>query len=248
MTFSPSLVVDIVFAIVAIFVIIKYSIKGFLKTVLDIVRLAVSIVLAITFRGFVADLINSLFMTNAINNWVGKSVTEYLNGVDSKINFVNIYNTNPEFYSKVLTNFGLDFNELEQTMSNLSEETKEVATRMIAEPLANMFSTLIAVIAIFIVSMIVLYFIVKLINQITKIKGINFINKLLGVVFGVVLAIIIIWALSLLLEVLIGTLGAMLPNIFNEDLTNNSMIISLLRDIGLLDILENLKTQITGSI
>ncbi len=248
MTITPSLVVDIILAIVCIFVIIKYSIKGFLKTILDIARLIVSVVLAIMLRGVVSNLLNSLFMSNTVYNWVHKSISNFVSGSGDKVSFVSIYENNPEFYSNVLSKFGLNYSELEQTMADLSEETVAKASRMISEPLANMFSTLIAVLAIFTVSMILLYFVVKLLNKITKIKGVNFINKLLGVVLGVVLAIIIVWALSFLLEVLIGTLGPIIPNIFNEELSKNSMIINLLKNIGLLDILENFKTQITSSI
>ena len=58
MTLSPSLIVDIVLAIISIFVIVKYSIKGFLKTILDIARLVLSVLLAVMFRGVIADLLN----------------------------------------------------------------------------------------------------------------------------------------------------------------------------------------------
>lgn len=245
---SPSIIVDIVLVIICIAVIVKYSVKGFLKTVLDIARLALSILFAIMFRKVVARLINSLFMSKSIFNWVHGSVTKHLSGVDSKISFVNIYEKNPEFYSKVLSYFGLNFSELENSMGTLSEETAEQVSRTISEPLANMLSTLIAVIVIFTVSMIVLLFVVKLINKITSIKGINFVNRVLGIGFGAILAVIIVWAISFLLEVLIGTLGPILPNIFNESITEKSMVINFLRNLGLLDMLNGLKTRITGFI
>ena len=248
MTFSPSLVLDIILAIICIFVIIKYSIKGFLKTILDIVRLGVSIILAIMFRGVLANLLNTLFMNKVVYNWVYGSVSKVVSGAESKINFVSIYENNPEFYSNVLSNFGLDFYELQYSMESLSEETSANISKMISDPLANMFSVIISVLVIFIVSMILLYFVVKLVDKITKIKGINIINKILGVIFGVALAAIIIWAITLLIEILMGTLGPMLPNIFNSELTEKSMIINLLKEIGLLDILNIFKTQITGAV
>ena len=56
MTLSPSLIVDILLGVISVFIIIKYSIKGFLKTVLDIARLGLSVLLAVMFRGVVANL------------------------------------------------------------------------------------------------------------------------------------------------------------------------------------------------
>ncbi len=248
MTMSPSLIVDIVLAIVCLFVIIKYTAKGFLKTVLDIARLGLSVLLAIMFRGVVARLLNDLFMSNTVYNWVYGSVSKYIEGIDGKINFVSIYENNPEFYSKVLSAFGLDFYLLEEQMNNLSAETAANVSRTISDPLANMFSVLLAVLVIFIVSMVILYFVAKGINKITKIKGINIINRILGVALGVILAVIIVWGISIILQVMVNAIGPMVPDVFNESLIENSMIISLLRELGLLNILEGFTSQITGSV
>ena len=248
MSMSPSLIVDIILAIICIFVIIKYSIKGFLKTILDIARLVISVVLAIMFRGVVANLINSLFMSNSIYNWVYGSISKYVSGAQSRVNFVSIYEDAPEFYSEVLSMFGLDFYELKYSIENLTAETVEKTSRTIAGPLANMLSTLIAVLVIFIVSMIVLYFVVKLINKVTKMKLINVVNKILGVAFGIILAAAIVWGLSFVLEIVIDVAGPMYPDIINDSLTKDSMIINLLKEAGLLEIFEGVKTQITASV
>lgn len=248
MSMSPSLIVDIILAIICICVIIKYSIKGFLKTILDIARLAISVLLAIMFRKVVANLLNSLFMSSSVYNWVHKSVSDFVNGAEGKVTFISIYHDSPEFYSEVLSMFDLDFYELKYAIEELSVETVDNVSRIIAEPLANMLSTLIAVLVIFIVSMIVLYFVVKLINKITKIKLINIVNRILGVALGIALAVVIVWGLSFALEVVIDVIGPMYPDVIDESLTKDSMIINLLKEAGLLEIFEGVKTQISDSI
>ena len=248
MTLSPSLIVDIVLAIISILVIVKYSIKGFLKTILDIARLALSVLLAVMFRGVVADLLNKLFMTNAIHNWVYNSLTSKIGGISETVDFVKIYQNAPEFYSKVLASFDLNFEQFEEAINNLSAENVDNVTTMIADPLANMLSTLIAVIVIFAVAMIILYFVVKLLNNITKIKLIGVINRILGVGFGVLLASIIVWGISFLLQIAISTIGPMYPDIINSSLTENSMIINILKEAGLLDMFDGIKNQITGAV
>ena len=244
MTFTPSLVVDIVLGIICIFVIIKYSIKGFLKTVLDLARLGLSVLLAVMFRGVVADLINRLFMTNTIHKWVYSSLTSKIGGISETVDFVQIYETSPEFYSKVLAAFDLNFEQFEEAIKNLNEETVDSVTTM----MANMLSTLIAVVLIFTVAMIILFFVVKLLNKITKIKLIGVINRILGVAFGIVLASVIVWGLSFLLHVAIGAFGPMYPDIINESLVEDSMIINILKEAGLLDMFNGIKDQITESL
>ena len=248
MTFSPSLVVDIVLGIICISVIIKYSIEGFLSTVLDLARLAVSVILAVMFRGVVAKLLNDLFMTKTIYNWVYGSLTSKIAGISETVDFVRIYKDAPQFYSKVLALFDLDFDKFSEAVNELGTENVENVTSMIADPLSTMLSTLLAVIIIFAISMIVLFFVVKLLNKLTKIKLLNVINKILGIAFGVLLASVIVWLLSMLLQVLIETIGPMYPNIFNSSLTEDSMIINILKEAGLFDVFNGFKMQITEAV
>ena len=107
---------------------------------------------------------------------------------------------------------------------------------------------MIAVVVIFIVSMIVLIFVVKLLNKLASIKGVNFVNKLLGCILGIVISVIIIWLVSFVMELLVGTLGPILPNVFNQELIEKSLIINFVRQVGLLGILDGLKAKYIGFI
>ena len=248
MTVTPSLVVDIILGIICICVIVKYSIKGFLKTVLDLGRLALSVILAIMFRGVVANLLNELFMSEAIYNWVYNSLISKIGGISEAVDFVRIYEDAPQFYSEILAVFDLDFYEFEEAINNLSGENVEKVSKMISEPLATMLSTLIAVVVIFVVSMIVLFFVVKLVDKITKIKLIGIINKVLGVCVGVLLSSVIVWLLSFVLQLVVETIGPMYPDIINSGLTEDSMIINILKEAGLLEVFDGIKEQITETI
>lgn len=248
MTLTPSLIVDIVLGIICICVIIKYSIKGFLKTILDLARLAISVILAIMFRGVVANLLNGLFMSNVIHNWVYSSLTSRVEGISEAVDFVRIYEDAPQFYSEILAVFDLDFYEFEEAVKNLSNENVENVTNLISDPLATMLSTLIAVVAIFTISMIVLFFVVKLIDKITKIKLIGLINKVLGVCLGVLLSSIIVWLLCFALQLIVETVGPMYPDVINSSLTEDSMIINILKEAGLFEIFDSVKEQVIETI
>ena len=200
------------------------------------------------FKGVVANMFNSMFMSKTIYNWVYSSLTGKIEGISEAVDFVQIYEEAPQFYSDILAFFDLNFSEFEKAIADLGHHNVADVTEMIANPLANMLSTFIAVIAIFIISMIVLYFIVKLLNNITKIKIIGVINSILGIALGVLLASVIVWGLSFVLEILIESIGPMYPEIINDSLTKDSMIINALKEAGLLDMFNGLKEQITESI
>ena len=245
---SFSAILDIVLGIVCVFTIVKYTAKGILKSVLDVARLALSVLFAFMFRKVVAKMINSLFMSKAIYNWVYRSVYSSAIGQEAKIDFIGMFEKNPGFYSKILANFDLNFEQLEKNMENFNEGTAAEVTKLISEPLATMLSTLIAVVVIFIISMIALTIVVKLLNKLASIKGVNLVNKLLGCFLGIVISVIIIWLVSFVMELLVGALGPILPNIFNQELIEKSLIINFVRQVGLLGILDGIKARYIGFI
>jgi uncharacterized membrane protein required for colicin V production len=243
---SISLILDIVFLVIAIFIILKYTIDGFLKSVLNFARLALSVVLAIVLRNPVAELLNNLFMKKAIVNWVNGSILKHLNGEDPTIDFVGIHKQTPIFYSQVLSRFGLDTSSVDNQMNNLSAETAPELSEAIGTAVATMLSTIIAVIVVFIVAMLVFTLVFTLLNCVTKISGIKLINRLLGVALGVAIALAAIWGLGVLVKTLVDMLGPMYPNVFNQDLIDNSMVLGMLEKLRINSLVENVKTQITN--
>ena len=170
---SASLILDIVLLLIALFIIIKYTIEGFLKSVLNFARLILSVIFAIALRNPVAELFNKWFMKGAVANWVNSSVLKHLASENPPIDFIEIYKQNPVFYTKVLSKFGLDLDALENQIGDLSQDTAATVSETIANSIATMLSTILAVIAVFVVSMIVLTLVFKLLNCITKISGIK---------------------------------------------------------------------------
>lgn len=243
---SASLILDIVFFVIAIFIILKYTIEGFLKSVLNFARLALSVVLAIVLRNPVAELLNKLFMKNAIVNWVNSSIIKSINGEKPTIDFLGIYKQTPAFYSQVLTRFGLDTALVDEQMNNLSAETAPELADTVGTAIATMISTIIAVLVVFIVAMLVFTLVFKLLNCVTKISGIKIVNRLLGVALGVAIALVAMWGLGVLAKTLVDMLGPMYPSIFNQELIDNSMVLGILEKLGINSLVENVKTQITN--
>ena len=242
---SASLILDIALLVIAVAIILKYAFQGFLKSVLNFVRLVLSIILAFALRSPVAELFNNLFMKGAITNWVKTSILQANAGENPAVNFLKIYSDNPFFYNGILTHFGLDTTKLDKQMSGLdAEQSADALAETIGTPIATMLSTILAVLAIFIVSMLVLTIVIKLLNCLTKISGIKLINRLLGVALGGAIAILAVWGLSILIKTLVDMLGPMYPDVFNQDLINNSMVLGLLDKLGIASLIENVKQQI----
>lgn len=242
---AGSIILDIVLVVMAAFIIFKYTVAGFLKSILDFAKVIASVLLAILFRLPVANLICGLFMNEVINGWVYSSFAQLLAGVDPPVNFLRLNSETPQFFKNVLTNFGLDYDRFNDELYNLSEENIGYLTDELGGSISLMLSTIIAVIAIFVVAMIVLSLVVKLLNNITKISGLRAINRLLGLALGVVWAIVAIWAIGMGAQALINMLSPIFPEVVDQSIIDDSMVLGVLEKIGINFLVNELTTKLT---
>ena len=241
---SASLILDIILLLIALIIILKYTFEGFLKSVLNFARLVLSVILAVVLRGPIAQLLNNLFMKNLIVNWVNDSILKSVSGEQTNIDFIRIYNDTPKFYTDILSRFGLDTSYVNDHMNSVSTETAPELAEAVGTAIATMLSTILAVIAVFIVAMLVLTLVFKLLNCVTKISGIKLINRLLGVALGFAIAIFALWLLGILVNTLVAMVGPIYPQVFNQELIDNSMVLGLLENLGVSSLIENVKNQI----
>ena len=84
------IIVDIALLVIAIFIIIKFTIKGFFSSILDVCKLGLSAIIAYIVRMPLAKLFSSLFMKNAMKSVVKTSCEAYLNTDLAKISIDHI--------------------------------------------------------------------------------------------------------------------------------------------------------------
>ena len=110
------IIVDIALLVIAIFIIIKFTIKGFFSSILDVCKLGLSAIIAYIVRMPLAKLFSSLFMKNAMKSVVKTSCEAYLNTDLAKISIdiSALHEQTPEFFEKFLTKFGLDYEKMFQ--------------------------------------------------------------------------------------------------------------------------------------
>ena len=235
-----SVVLDRVLFAFILMILIKYTIVGFLKSILNIVKLVASVVLAIVFRGSIAALFDKWFMKNAVVGWVNGSLTKSIQNESPTVDFVKIYKDTPQFYSHILSHFGIDNEKLDAQMRELSADNVSETAETIGIPFANMLSTILAVIAIFIVSMIVLSIILGLFSKLIT-RGIKLTDRLLGMALGMAISAVVVWGVGVLVKTLVDMLGPVYPAIFNQELIDKSMVLGMLDKLGINSLMSNIK-------
>jgi uncharacterized membrane protein required for colicin V production len=238
-----SSVIDLALVLLTIILVIRYTIKGAVKSIFSFFKTFLAIFIAYSFRNPVAKLVDSMFMGNWVRGWVYDSLLASARGSEIEgINFVNIYEKTPKFFTNILSKFDMDlsgFNEAISSLPHATDEQIETLANNIGSSVSLLLSMILGMIVVFILSLLVLTFIVNLFDKVTKLPVLNFVNRLLGAVIGLLISVTVIWAVNGIITMLITFVGPMAPETFNEDIVNNSYILSMLKDTNLVELIKS---------
>lgn len=231
---SISLIIDLALCLISIILIIRYTCKGAVRSILSYAKVFLAIGLAFALRNPVATLLNKMFMTDSVTDWVHNSLVASASGTETNgLNIVELYQNTPSFFTNVLSKFGIDLTDFDAAIEALpyaSEEQIAELSANIGGSIALMLSTILAVVIVFVLAIIVLTVIINLIDKATKLPGLNFVNRVLGAVIGALISITVIWAVSGIATLVVNYVGPIAPETINQDIIDNSVILKMFKD------------------
>ena len=104
--------------------------------------------------------------------------------------------------------------------------------------LAFILSTIIGFVVVFILAILVLSIVVKLLDKITRLPVINLANRILGALIGVLVAVMIAWVVSIIAGLLVNYVGPLVPDIFNDSLIEDSVVLRTVKNADLMGTLK----------
>ncbi len=241
---SVGLVIDLCLLIVAAYIIIKFTVKGFVQSILDACKLILSVVIAFIVRVPVAKFFCSLFMDRIMISALEKSLNAYIESDTAKIaiDITALAENTPEFFEKLLTRFDLDYAkftaDLEVLISKKSPEVVVPLAENVGGACAFLISVAIALVAVFVIAFAALSLIAKLLSKITEFDGVKSANKWLGALIGVVLSVIIMWGVTQGLLALTAFVGPLSGGKI-EEIINGSMVVGIFEKFSIIEIIKN---------
>ncbi|MBQ8392504.1 MAG: CvpA family protein [Clostridia bacterium] len=240
---NPSLIIDIALCVISLILIIRYTCKGAIRSILSYIKVFLAMGIAYMLRNPVASLINKMFMQDAITNWVQESLYATAKGMETDgVNFVELYQDTPAFFTNILSKFGMDLEGFDSAIAGLPYASDEQITALsenIGASVSLMLSMLMGIVIVFILALIILTVLVNVLDKVAKLPGLNFVNRLLGACIGVLISLTIIWATSGIVTLAVNYVGPIFPEIFNEELIDNSVILRLLKGTNLTEIIKS---------
>ena len=247
---NPGLIIDIVLLVLSVLIIIKFALKGFFSSVLDVCKLGISLIISFVVRMPIAKLLSKLFMKKAMYGVVENSLNAYLESDFSKVGIIidieSLFLEKASFLEKFLPKFGLDYESFKNEFAGLSQKTGDELAGSIDSISSNLggaiallISVVISLIVVFVISYVALIILAKVLENLTKFDGVKQVNRWLGVALGVVVSLLIMWGVSMGLLALVEFVGPVAPNVINPDLTEKSMIVGIFKNINLIDFIKS---------
>ena len=231
-----SFLFDIIIIAIIAFTIYRGVSKGFVKSVMGLVSLLAAFFAAYYFSDALAEIYNEHVFSGLFVDRVSEAISPVIQKTGEIFDLEKLFNDMPEVFSDLLARYGTDVEELKAaygSFGDASAQTLENMTEAIAEPIARSISAAIAFLTVFVIALIVLAVLTWVIDLIFKLPILKSANKFLGFLLGCVCAFVYAYLFSELSVAVINAGIAFKPELFNENIINNSILLKYLANLSL---------------
>ena len=238
---AVSLTIDIILGLIIASTVIRNAIRGFIKSLIVMMKSALAIFLAYLFNTPLASAISSWWFEDLSRGWVNSIMlsTEHKGGGYA---LYQIFDGIPDWFVNVTMSNGIDQEKVQYYFVD-----KNLASAAVVEefsyPLGNalsmLISRIIAFIALFIILEIIFAFVGKLLNRLSDAPIWRGINIILGALMGAIISAAVVWFLSMCIIWVIDFGANYYPNIFTKDIIENTVILEFFGE-------HNLFTTVSG--
>ncbi len=192
-------IADGIFVVIAALLMITYAKRGFIKSFIRSARLILSIVAAYLWGSALGSVLCERWFARSVRSFVFDKVNGIYCGAADTFRVENVKEALPSFFLNDSTSAKLD--ALEGTGSDLVEQI----TDTVATPVASLFSNILGCILVFVLSVVVLsvgaWLLEKVISHITLLDTAN---TLLGLAWGSLVAVFVLFSLASLLRIFLA--------------------------------------------
>ena len=197
---------DIFFLLLFLLITIIGAERGFVDSVWSSVTVIGSFVIAYLLGGTVGEWICDNFVLKYISEYSYSVVESLAQRSADSYDIAHLFASLPEEFVALATNCGTSISELESQFASsftLSADELYSFASTIALPISKTLSNAIAIVSLFLISLLLLWLIGMVVKVIVKIPIIKTLNALLGFIFGVIKAFVFIWIICVTLSIFV---------------------------------------------
>ena len=241
-----NLLLDVIIIVVMAASIVYGYKNGFVKSLMSLASGVVSVFVAYTFTPMLSTWLNTKYILGAISKGIAETFASAAKTAGEAAGEI-VYDLtkmfeNPQI-NTIIERFGADAGVVEELSGGaeiVSYEMIESLATKVATPVANTVSTVVAFFILFIVATIALKIATAVIAGVFKLPVLKSMDKALGLVFGIIGAVVLGWAISLAFEVALSALVTVAPDFVSEHTFNNTIIVKFFAENSVIDLFSKI--------
>lgn len=224
-------------------VVIVQTKRGFIKSIMHLGSTIASLFVAYAFTPALAAWLNTKVFLDKISGGISetlKSLTE--NKGTGGFDLDKLASDQPDAFTQILDRYNINMNSVSESIKGVfgaAEDAVESLADSIANDVSYAISSVCAFIAIFCAAMLVLGLLTMLLDFVFRLPVLKSANTLLGFILGVVCAIVLANLFSILSVHMIFALQSVDPEMFNQSVIDNSILLNFFANHNLLDTVSN---------
>ena len=228
---------DLLLLVIVIGTIARCTSRGFVKSVVHLVSMAVSFFAARAFSPKLALWLETEVLADRITGTVTETIRSLARSAGEKLDLSRLFADMPEDFSALLKRYGADVDALSGRFGRMSDAGEAVAdsmARAIAEPVVQGLANVCAFVLIFIGAMLACTLIGLLLDLIVKLPVLRTANRFCGFLLGIVCAAVLGWLFAEAAESVMGYLHTVDPAAFEADIIDHTLLVKYLCRAALL--------------
>lgn len=234
-----SLIFDAVLLISSAIIIISGTVRGFVKSVMQLASGVASALAAYALTTKYSAVVSEKYLLEPITSGIEGTIESLVIKNGDGFNLTKLFEDKPDAFLQIVNRYGADMDELEGIFGTSDSAVKEALHSLsvkIAAPVADALASVITFTLIFAASLLVLGLITWILDLIFKLPVLRTANKVLGFIFGLIGAALMCWLLSVVSIKLIGSMTSIYPEQFNQSVIDNSIILKYFAENNLMEL------------
>lgn len=221
-----SFIIDILILSIIAFTVFKGARRGFVKSVMSLASLIIAFIIANIYSPAMSLWYYNKFILSSVTEKISSFISGFIPVGSDTLNMSKLFGEGT--FVEMLERYGADNEKLQAAYGSVTDATTakiEELSASIAQPVASTISDALAFASIFFGALIILWVVTIIINMVFKLPVLRTANKVLGIVFGVVCALLYSWIFAIVAVWAINALGAVEPEMFGPSVVDNSVLL-----------------------
>ena len=223
--------IDALIVLIAIFIIIADTKKGFIRSFMHLLSVIAAVLVAYAFTPVVGKFFRGQIVLSDLTSGISSTLRSLTsNGDGSTFNLEKLVagDSATDTFNTILNRFGASLKALTDMITGkTAASTGEVdaLAEEITNPVATILSNILAFVVIFLAVLIVLRLLGWILDKAFTLPVLSTANRVFGFIFGVLVALVVVWALSIVSAHLVTALGAVNSTYFGPDVVDKTYVV-----------------------